>query len=396
MSRSRWTLFLLMAVLGAGTFLGFLRLFQLRFQAGDIYPPYSSLRADPLGAKVLHDALNATSGLIVERNFRALDKIGNPGRVTIVYAGAPTDEWARTDVDQLEALAKEGARVVVTFLPTDERAKRAKNAPSATPTPENKEKPADVETEEAEPLELIEIGYRWGFASAYFAPQPAKKTSTPPMAHATSPDLEHAISWHTTLYFPKPRSPWTVLYRVEGAPVILERNWGQGSIMLAADSYFLSNEAMKKERAPGLIAHIVGSNTRIVFDETHLGVHEDPGIATLVRKFHLGAFLAAVAMLAALFVWHSSSSFLPPVPDGSDSEIVLGKDSASGFVNLLRRGISPGRLIGSCVEQWKRSTIPNASKAATLLARIEPLAERGAREPVATYRSISEILAEKK
>ena len=32
-------------------------LFLLRFRAGDIYPPYSSLRSDPLGTKALVKAL---------------------------------------------------------------------------------------------------------------------------------------------------------------------------------------------------------------------------------------------------------------------------------------------------------------------------------------------------
>jgi len=33
------------------------RLFSLRYARGDSYPPYSTLRADPAGAKALADAL---------------------------------------------------------------------------------------------------------------------------------------------------------------------------------------------------------------------------------------------------------------------------------------------------------------------------------------------------
>jgi hypothetical protein len=32
-------------------------LFVLRFQTGDVYPAYSSLRSDPLGARVFYESL---------------------------------------------------------------------------------------------------------------------------------------------------------------------------------------------------------------------------------------------------------------------------------------------------------------------------------------------------
>ena len=34
---------------------GLLHLFALRFAQGDVYPPYSSLRSDPLGKKALYE-----------------------------------------------------------------------------------------------------------------------------------------------------------------------------------------------------------------------------------------------------------------------------------------------------------------------------------------------------
>ena len=45
------TLVLLLPVLLVLFGFGVLRLFRLRFETGDVYPPYSSLRSDPLGAK---------------------------------------------------------------------------------------------------------------------------------------------------------------------------------------------------------------------------------------------------------------------------------------------------------------------------------------------------------
>ena len=49
---------------------GLVQLFTLRFERGDVYPSYSTFRADPLGAKALHDALAESRGFEVQRNFR--------------------------------------------------------------------------------------------------------------------------------------------------------------------------------------------------------------------------------------------------------------------------------------------------------------------------------------
>src|SRR5438552_3131072 len=59
---------LFLILLGFGY--GLNRLFSLRFQAGDIYPAYSSFRTDPLGTKALYESLNRL--LAAERNFRPL------------------------------------------------------------------------------------------------------------------------------------------------------------------------------------------------------------------------------------------------------------------------------------------------------------------------------------
>ena len=37
--------------------LGVLQLFRLRFEQGDVYPPYSTLRADPLGSMALYERI---------------------------------------------------------------------------------------------------------------------------------------------------------------------------------------------------------------------------------------------------------------------------------------------------------------------------------------------------
>ena len=67
---------------------GVVRLFALRFEGGDVYPAYSSLRADPLGVKVFYEGLKNLPGLFVRRNYQPLFKLQDARDATVFYLGA--------------------------------------------------------------------------------------------------------------------------------------------------------------------------------------------------------------------------------------------------------------------------------------------------------------------
>src|SRR5678816_55438 len=87
----------------AGAFIyGIVHLFFLRFESGDVYPEYSSLRADPLGAKGLYDALREFPGLEVRRNFRPIARLRGNEPVTLIYTGV--SEHAFFEGDELRRM----------------------------------------------------------------------------------------------------------------------------------------------------------------------------------------------------------------------------------------------------------------------------------------------------
>ena len=389
MKKNSWQTFLLICVLGGVMAFGICRLFILRFQAGDVYPPYSSLRTDPLGTKVLHDALAQVRGFTVSRNFQPLDKIQDRENTTIFLANASPSYWQSDDVDSLEKLVKAGgARIVIALSPA-----RGTSA-DAEPRPAKKSKKDKDESEaESHPIPIAELAKRWGFGIGRHS---LPFGSAAPKARSATAETEPLLSWHTPIYFRNPEPVWRVLYKCNYNPVIIERRFGKGSIVMASDSYFLSNEAMQAERAPRLLALLAGTRTRLVFDETHLGVDENPGIATLIGKYHLEGLIAAIALLAGLFVWQTASPFLPAKVDADGPHTVAGRDSAAGFVSLLRREIAPSRLIEVCLDQWKKSFAHTPEKLSGTLERIDAAAAEGSRDPAGAYRTISQILAEKK
>jgi hypothetical protein len=179
--------------------------------------------------------------------------------------------------------------------------------------------------------------------------------------------------------------------------VVIERSYGNGSIVLCSDSFFLSNEAMKKNRYPQLLSWLCGTHRKIVFDETHLGVSRSPGIATLLRKYGLAPFFISLVGLALLAIWKQATRLVPVYEEEERAFVDPGKDAFTGFTNLLRRNISPGYILSSCLEEWKRSFTHGKQNLSALLPRIqEIIAEDRAkpkkdRNPVQAYRKISAL-----
>src|SRR5215471_4979636 len=115
------TLPLILMIACAGVFLaGVLELFKLRFEAGDVYPAYSSLRADPLGTMAFYEALERMPEMTVERDFSANNRLPGGKNTTYLHLGARTREWKWIDDEEfrtIEDFVTAGGRLVVTFFP---------------------------------------------------------------------------------------------------------------------------------------------------------------------------------------------------------------------------------------------------------------------------------------
>lgn len=398
-------LFFVAFALAAALAWGLEHLFQARFAQGDIYPPYSTLRADGIGTKALYDSL--AEMMNADRNYEPLDEFHPataPSTIFILGAGVGTDVDDDEDDTALLNLAREGHRIVIGFnsYVPDPDLDAAQN--SDTPPPKKhtaKKKPKDDKPKEEKPKDakpgdkktdeakVQEHRDPWGVKVGYQGTPPQK-------ANTSEPGLEPELPWHTTAYFKEVDPAWRTLYRAGGKPVIIERAYGKGSIVLAAETYFASNEALSKDRAPGLLSALVGNSRAAVFDETHLGLDApDEGVAMLARKYRLHGVALALLCVAGLFIWRNLFSFVPPGAEAARQDsVVQGVDAASGFVGMLRRNIPGGKLVATCVAEWKRS-FGHQVKPATM-TEIELLASSGAGQALHSFRTITQILNQKK
>ena len=112
--------------LAAAFILGLANLFKLRFEKGDIYSEYSSLRADPLGTKALYEALENLKGVAVWRHFRPMNRLGSGADTTLVFAGMKVsglEQMPEAVIKDLERFMALGGRVVITLYPVNEKPK---------------------------------------------------------------------------------------------------------------------------------------------------------------------------------------------------------------------------------------------------------------------------------
>jgi hypothetical protein len=362
-------LFLLLGCAAVFTF-GLVRLFQLRFEVGDVYPAYSTLRSDPLGTMAFYESLGKVPGISTRRDLSTVNRLpGEPHTVYLQLAGSYYDwEWMPADLShELEAFLARGNRLVITFFPrtwsyefhdNDDETNSVKSAKARAKdekmTPDKPAKKKKKKTDDED--RGVDLTERWGFGMDFIKLMQADDVYEPAqVVNKTDLPLPRTLDWHSGTVFTNLDSAWRVIYARGTNAVLIERHFGKGSVVMATDSYFVSNEAMARDRHADLLAWLVGANKNVVFDEAHFGIVETSGIAMLMRKYQLHGLAAGLLLLAGLFIWKNASSLVPPHAEQERQDYIAGKDSAAGFVNLLRRSIASRDLLPVCFAEWKKS-----------------------------------------
>jgi hypothetical protein len=308
-------------------------------QTGSAYPEYSSLRSDPMGALALYESLGKV--MPVERLYKSRMRTDPGPGTTIFVLGVEPVAWSQLKSETLKEYAEltsKGARLVIAFLPVSK--------PWAT-------------DKEVHPVE-IEWHIHFNYKDLHAEPGEVPRD--------------------TALEF-KAGPEWKPL--ANGA---IERKLGAGTVVLAADSYPLSNEGLREQHNSAFILQLAGPATQIIFDENHFGVVETGSVAKLMRKYHLEGALAILLLVGALFLWRSASTLLPSRAPRA-GQAVTGRDSLAGMTTLLRRGIAEKDLLRICVEEWKKTSKSR---------EFEPGKNLIDHKDVATaYREIAKMLVEK-
>jgi hypothetical protein len=401
---------LMLAVLAVLLGWGVAEVYRLRVARGDVFPEYSTLRADPIGARALHDAVSLLPGRRVERWTRpAARLVAGEGDVVFLLG-------LRRDLEEefwavLDRAAVAGASVVVAWKAETSgvgdgsiaRAMRDDPWKQAQAGPETAKREGDAaEERDAAEREGSEGRVReppGGPASAHERRWGFRLSRRELLTRGTEGDAVRAegapsswpeawARWRSDLFFlVREDAGWVELYRRGGEKVMMERKRGAGRLVLLADSFPLSNEAAQRERATAVLVDLLGDARRIVFVETHLGVEAEVGVAVLARRYGLGGAALMALLLAGLWIWRRASPLMPVVAE--EEELRLSIAPTAGLEALLRRSVPPAELHKTCLEAWR------ATASAADRARVERAALAGGAEPVEAYRAVLRALSKK-
>jgi hypothetical protein len=395
---------------------GVVQLFELRFAAGDVYPAYSSLRADPLGTMALYESLQKIPGITVGRDFGAANRLPDEPGTVYLHLAAEAHDWDSVPDDlyhEVRDFLARGGRLVIMYFPetrpsrnVPDEADQTNSAAGAKFKGTNHPSMKSARPRQAPSAaenSWVDLEDKWGFHEGFEKlPRDGETYEPVTVTNPSRPSLPASLNWHSGMIFTHCDAAWQAIYLRGEDPVVLERKFGRGSVVLASDSYCLSNEALARDRHAELLAWLIGPNSRVVFDEAHLGILESPGVASLMRRYHLHGLAAGLLLLAGLFIWRNSTSLAPPPAEAQTEDFVPGRDAASGFVNLLRRNIPAREVFDVCFAEWKKSAASSGNYSRARLLEAEAIFKEdnarpaGQRNPLATYQRISETLGNRR
>lgn len=383
------------------------RYFQRYFDAGAAGEDYSSYLRGPKGTRALYEALDGLGQVSVSRNVRPLDRLPEGADTALLIVGV--EPWLISDADVrfLTRFAASGGRVVIAVpdrldMPPEDAEDTGKEGNGDSEKDGEKTgKKAEKENQACDPKKgsCAACGdpceSLWGAA---FAEGESKGVKEARIVEAAKDALPEVVPWRGDVRIQTEDEHWRTIYTAGGAPVVAERGLGAGSVVLCADSYLFSNEALAGDRQTRLLSWFLGGARRVIFEESHLGVFESEGVMSLALQYRLGPLLAVFAVVFALFAWRSLTSLDPGPPRDASAREAAGRGSGEALSGLLHRAVPPASLLELCVREWAATEPPTPSTSPEAGRRLEAetVAASAGPDRVSAYNRICAILKERR
>ena len=200
---------------------------------------------------------------------------------------------------------------------------------------------------------------------------------------------------------------WTALYSGNaesnadaGKPAhvyLAIRQVGKGEFIAASQESFLLNETIKTHPNPVLLDYLAGGRTTIWVDETLHGLHQDQGVLWLVQRYRLQVALLLFWATLLILLWSMSGDLVRRPARHANAEIVRqGEVAGVAARRLLQRSIAKEHVLAECWEQFRRCWPQDAQVISADPIWGPRLREALAQPPLAGYKELSELIAERR
>ncbi len=296
----------------------------------------------PHGYRALFELL-LELGFPVTRNFDPPDRIAAGSAVWWIAPDALCVREDETVLWELADLLDRGGTAVV-FPPRDCAQLGALPVPERSPRRDGAGASGGEEEEEASDRDLIDRWLAGDFSLAGVPTEPQQLVGEP------GPGLRE-IEAPRLLRFSE-TGDFEVRATLEGAPFILEKRVGAGTLVLVADATFLTNGFLDRADAAPLAVDLASHYGVSLVDEFSHGMHrERHPIAYLARSSALPVF-AGLALLGLLALWRGSS-----LPRRSVDEFDRPAPALDRFVASLASLYARSRDKGRLAERYRELTL---------------------------------------
>ena len=344
------------------------------------HPEYSTLSDAPKGASVLYETLSH-----MPLDVRRLYETGSlPDGATLFRIGQPLSRWQLRDIPsstEETAFLTDGGRLVYAFERGFFYNAGSDSSCSETGTC------ACASATNRPPISSSSLTQ--GISLTVFSNQTEH-------AEADLPDAR--LPWYSSVVFTlsdKAAERWRTLYELDGHPVLIETRFGKGSIVLATDCYFLSNEGLAKDCRPALLAALVGTSRTVLFDETIHGISETRNTAWLMHRYRLHGLIAALALSMLLAFWRHVCPLLPRARETAASTSLQGFRQEDGLESLLHGHLPVAHLPRHLYEAWRQSVASPDEAACREMEHLLDTAEAARKPPVETCRALHALTRRK-
>jgi hypothetical protein len=295
----------------------------------------------PHGYRALFELL-VELGFPVRRNFDPPDRIAAGSAVWWIAPDALCVREDETVLWELTGLLDQGGTAVV-FPPRGCARLGALEIPERSARRDAAEASDEGEEEEAD-RDLFDRWLAGDFTLGEIPTELQELVGTP------GPGLRRLDS-PPLLRFPE-AGDFEVRARLEGAPFILEKRIGAGTLVLIADATFLANGFLDRADAAPLAVDLASHYGVSLVDEFSHGMHrESHPIAYLARSRALPVF-AGLALLGLLALWRGSS-----LPRRCVDEVDLSAPALDRFVASLASLYARSRDKGRVAERYREFTL---------------------------------------
>lgn len=408
-------------LLAVGVF-SLLYLLKLRFDAGDSLPAGSSLRSDPLGVEVLFESLNSSGVAVAERNYFEIKLADLDNYDMLVYSHA-SPYLRDLHAEAISSfVTNHGGRLLITLGPqmhvrNRRHVSRKQDDEKSPEVKDDAKKTVAEDSDETEGREscsscsssccgVASTNMLWyGFMKVEMKHKPSVADLNPDY-ECVDYDLPAELPVRTVAALSTNllHSGWQAVYSCNGMPVVVERQCGQGSVVISSLSYPFSNEAMRSQRETGFLLWAFDGSENILFDESHFGLVISRTVAKLIRKNNLHYALLALLIPVILYFRLAALPLIPRFTEDIAPDDKFDEGSASALCKLLMRSVPPDGVVPVALDAW-RETNSERLRAMTADQRelfeklVEKNCKRSGKFPrekdiIAAYNEIVELLSD--